>query len=110
MASVFAEDGRAATIYGPRIDGVDPPTRFQQGGNQQAVGRFDHADHLLFLVGPRDLFQKGIQFGQSLLGVLHPKRTHLPTCLVKHHGVMFLIRPINASKNISDSLLWGTNS
>ncbi len=83
-------------IHCARIDGIDWPARFQQGGNQQPMASFNNASHLLFGCRSKELLQEGVELGEPLCIVTDPKRSHLAPFLIKDQGVVVVVGPINA--------------
>lgn len=89
--------GGPMAIHGARIDRIDRPTRFQQGGNQQPMRRLNDASHLFFGGCPADLLQKAGQLGQSFRAMGDTNRADAMALLIEHQRIVMAIGPINSN-------------
>ena len=94
----FGSRSTPVTIHGLGIDGIDGEAGFQQRGDEQAMGGFDDASHLLFAFGAANGQQKVLQLSESFHTMGHMARSHLATRLIDDQYVMVRISPIYAYK------------
>ena len=83
------------TVDGARIDRIDGPARFQQGSDQQPMGRLDDAGHLFFRLQATDLLQEGVQSAHALRAMIDTQGADLTARFINDQGVMMVVRPVN---------------